>query len=263
MSDLSLSDQIMLSILAATDAVFIPDRDPKARPRHVVIYEHRWAFVKAGIPWSSEKVQPGLDETGRKQVQRALDDLVRQDRVVSFQPHAAKTLGVRLTEEGDHYARALAGLPGVADAVPMMERLLELERGPDACGFLGRLWIPETVLAGVRWGDNERRHAFVEAEEKLLPALVRGWGESNCSGHGHCWYCVWPAGRKDLQKSLPTIELPAPTEQARGKYYYRVRQELEGLAMASPQCDREIGEIPMPVCPIRLVDMQREPGLWC
>jgi hypothetical protein len=257
MSDLSLPDQIMLSILAATDAVFIPDRDPGARPRHAVICERRWALAKAGIPWSSEKVQRGLDETGRKQVQRALDDLVGRNRVVSFQPHAAKTLGVRLTNTGDSYARALAGLSGVADAVPMIERLMELESGPDACGFSGRVWVSETVLAGIGWGGNEHRHGSVEVEEKLLPALARGWAKSNCSANGHGWYGVWPKGRTDLRKFLPSIELPTATENARSEYYYRVREELEELATAQPRCDREIGEMPMPVCPIRIVDMKR------
>jgi hypothetical protein len=226
-------------------------QQPSARSSHC---DRRSVFTQAGIPWSSENVQRGLDETGRKQVQRALDDLVGRNRVISFQPNTVKTLGVRLTGQGDQYARALAGLPGVADAVPMVERLTALEEGPDACEFLGRIWIPETVLAGVRWGDNQHRQAFVDVEERLLPALVRGWVGSNCSMYGHCWYCVRPAGRKDLRKSLSPMELPAASEQARSEYYSRIREEYEGLSTAQPRCDREIGEIPMPLSPIRVSD---------
>ena len=250
MSDMSLSDQIVLAILAGTDAVFIPDRDPLARPRHAVISTRRWSFSDAGVPWSSEKVVSGLDEAGRKQVQRALDELVLRDRVVSFQPQAAKTLGVRLSDAGDRYARAVAGLPDVAESLAALGQLAERENDPAACRFLGRTWLPETLLAGVTWGENDRRHVLVELEEKLLPALVRGWVESNCSVHGHCWYCLRPAGREALDKPLPTAELPVQRDAARGQYYYRVRQELLGLAASRPDCEREIGEIPMPVCPL-------------
>ena len=47
---LSLRDQTLVTVLAATDAVFIPDRDPTTRPRHQAICERRWSFPKRGIP---------------------------------------------------------------------------------------------------------------------------------------------------------------------------------------------------------------------
>jgi hypothetical protein len=55
MSEISLPDQILLAVLAATDAVFLPDRDPLAHPRHAVIHERRQAFVHGGVPWASER----------------------------------------------------------------------------------------------------------------------------------------------------------------------------------------------------------------
>ena len=251
MAQMSLSDQIVLAVLASTDAVFLPDRDPSARPRHAVISTRRWSFSNAGVPWSSEKVISGLDEAGRKQVQRALDELVARDHVVSFQPQASKTLGVQLSDAGDRYARALAGLPDVAESLAVVGRLAQLENDPAACRFLGRTWLPETLLAGVAWGENDRREVFVELEEKLLPALVRGWAQSNCSVHGHGWYCLRPAGHEALGRPLPPAELPVRSNAARGQYYYRVNQELLGLAAGRPESEREIGEIPMPVCPLR------------
>lgn len=66
MSEISLPDQILLAVLAATDAVFLPDRDPLAHPRHAVIYERRRAFLHRGVPWASERVLPGLDDAARK-----------------------------------------------------------------------------------------------------------------------------------------------------------------------------------------------------
>lgn len=251
MSEFSLPDQILLALLAATDAVFIPDRDPLARQRHAVIHERRKMFRHGGVPWASERVLPGLDDTGRKQVQRLLDELALAGLVLTFQPKGAKTLGARLSDAGDARARALAGLPALCDAVAVLGQLGDLERTDATCAFLGRTWLPETALAGVRWGDNARRHKFVEVEEKLLPALVQGWVESNCSVQRHCWYALVPAGREQLGKPVTAASgLPPTSDQARREYYYRVQAEFHALAAAKPACEREIGEIPMPVCPL-------------
>lgn len=251
LSEFSLPDQILLAILAATDAVFIPDRDPLAHPRHAVIYERRKAFAYSGIPWASERVLPGLDDTGRKQVQRMLDELAIAGLVQTFQPKGAKTLGASLSAAGEARARALAGLPALCDALAAVGQLADLLRSDAACAFQGRTWLPETARAGVPWGDHEHRHAFVELEETFLPALVRGWAESNCSVQGHCWYALTDAGREQLGKpARPTPEQPASNDQARREYYFRMKNEMYALASAKPDCEREIGEIPMPVCPM-------------
>lgn len=248
MSELSLDDQVLLAVLAATDAVFLPDRDPLARPRHAVIGERRAAFQYSGVPWSSERVVPGLDETGRKQVQRVLDRLTLDGQLVTYQPKGAKTLGMRLSDAGDARARALAGLPGLSDALATLGQLDTVVRTSAARAFLGRTWAPETALAGVEWGDHAQRHAFIALEEQLLPALVRHWAESNCSVQGHCWYTLSGAGAKQLGKSVAASDLPPAIEAARREYDHRVQQELETLAVAKPESEREIGQIPMPVC---------------
>jgi hypothetical protein len=249
MSQISLPDQILLAVLAATDAVFLPDRDPLAHPRHAVIHERRQALVHGGVPWASERVLPGLDDAARKQVQRSLDELALNGLVLTYQPKGAKTLGVRLSDAGDARARALVGLPTLRDALGLLAQLAELERHDTTCAFLGRTWVPETALAGVRWGDHAHRHRFVEVEDCLLPAQVRGLAESNCSVRGHCWYAITPAGceRLSQQPDVVTTEGVASCEPARREYCHRVRQELLTLAAAKPECEREIGEIPMPV----------------
>ena len=251
-SELSLNDSILVTILAATDAVFLPDRDPLLRPRHAVIYERRRDFAHSGVPWTSEMVLPGMDDAGRKRVQRALEELALDGQVVTFQPKGAKTLGVRLSDVGEERARALAGLPATGAALALLGQLSDLERTDAAGAFQGHVWLPETALAGVRWGDNERRHALVELEEKLLPGLVRGWIESNCTVHGHCWYRLTDAGRKRIGKTAAASTCPpAKSEEARRDYYQRVRMEFQALAAAKPECEREIGDVPMPVCPTR------------
>lgn len=57
---MNLEDWALVAILAATDAVFIPSRDPRSL-RHRIICERRSA---AGIPWASERVLPGAGRDG-------------------------------------------------------------------------------------------------------------------------------------------------------------------------------------------------------
>jgi hypothetical protein len=244
---MELTDDILLAILAATDALFIPDRDPCDHNRHAVLYERRRDFPDAGIPWASEKAMPGLDETGRKQVQRALEGLVGQGLVDALRPKGAKTVGVRLTDAGEARVRAMCGLPLFEGAQAAVDHLVRLIEDDSACVYMGRIWTPETALAGVPWGDDERRHKFVEVEERLLPALVRGLVVSNCTVRGHCWYSL-----NVLQPTLPPVPADGPSrlELARGQYYGRVKHEMADLRLAEPLNAREIGDIPMPVCPL-------------
>lgn len=193
---------------------------------------------------ASEKVLPGLDESERKRVQRALDDLAARGWVATVEPNASKTLAVRLTQLGDAHTRALVGIPQVEASLPVVEQIRTLMGGDEVCDACGKVCVPETTLAGVRWGDNERRKAFVDVEEKLLPALARRWVESNCWVQGHCWYTLGPIE----PASLPVVaDLPALSDLARAEYYHRIEMELDALARSRPDCEREIGDVPMPV----------------
>lgn len=248
-SVLEYSDRILLGLLAATDAVFIPDRDPLSRKRHTVLWERRKYFRQRGLPWSSEFVDGATDEAIRKRVQREIDRLKSARFVHAYRPQGSKTVGLRLTEAGDQYTRALAGLPTLVSSLALLPRLRELAQSDSARPWLGRTWVPETVLTGVEWGDNERRHVYVELEEQLLPAMVRGWVISNCSLRGHGWY--------SLVNSSPPTSIPAKAPDqsvaARDGYYRQIHDEISALYVAKPENDREIGQIPMPVCPERLL----------
>jgi hypothetical protein len=244
---MELTDEILLAILAATDAVFVPDRDPRDFRRHTVLYERRRDYPNAGVPWASEKVLPGLDEAGRKRAQRALEELVAQGMVEARRPKGAKTHGVKLTDAGEARARALCGLPLYEGTQAMVEQLSRLVDDGSTCAYMGKLWTPEPMLAGVQWGDNARRKKFVEVEERLLPALSRGQVVSNCSIQGHCWYSVHP---KPTPMPPVPAGLPTSTDDHRAEYYVRIHQELADLRLAEPLNPREIGEIPMPVCPL-------------
>lgn len=244
---MDLIDNVLISILAATDAIFIPDRDPRHPVRHVALYERRRDFPMRGVSWGSDRVLPGLGAAGRKQVQRVVEHAIGKGLVHAFKPRT-KTLGVRLTDEGDTRARALAGLPAFADALAMLDQIRAFVV---AIGG-GRRWIPETWLAGVEWGDNSRRRAFVAVEEYLLPALQRGLVISNGSIRGHIWYDLTDAGlalakRRAAGKAITPASVmpPAPDNEARCEYYERVRDELAALCSAQLENEREIGEIPL------------------
>lgn len=245
---MDLIDNVLISILAATDAIFIPDRDPRHPVRHVALYERRRDFPMRGVSWGSDRVLPGLGAAGRKQVQRVVEQAIAKGLVLAFKPRT-KTLGVRLTDEGDTRARALVGLPRFAEALAMLDQVRALTV---ALGG-GRRWIPETWLAGVEWGDNSRRRAFVAVEEYMLPALHRGLVISNGSIRGHIWYDLTPAGLAVTKRRAggkvtaapDSMTLPAPDDEARGEYYARVRDELAALCSAQLENEREIGEIPL------------------
>ena len=104
--------------------------------------------------------------------------------MLTYHPKAAKTLGVKLSDDGDAHARSLAGLPLLADSIPVLDEIAVLATGRGASRYLGQTWVPETVLASVQWGENDRRHKLVEIEEKLLPALARGLVEKQLLDSG-------------------------------------------------------------------------------
>lgn len=256
---MDLADDILLSILVATDAIFIPDRDPRDHVRHVVLYERRRDFPLRGVPWGSEMVAPGLGDAGRKEVQRTLETLAAQGLVESFRPHGVKTLGVKLTDRSEAKLRARCGLPGMPESFAELDRLYRflVDFDMTSCEFLGRIWTPEPTFTGVRWGDNDRRHAYVELEERFLPALNRNLLISNCSVRGHCWYSINQAGFKLAEQRAETgaipeapADLPARDEEARCEYYTRLHDALADLRTGTPENDREIGDYPMPVCPL-------------
>ena len=248
--------RIILGILADTDAVFCPNRSWK-RPRPTAIYEHRRDYPAGGVPWRSD----ALDEAGCKATQRDLEALCVEGMVKTFRPKRVKTLGVKLTAKGEALARALCGLPNLVQAIGgVMHATMHLE-GPEAgVNWDGRFWIPETTLAGVDWvkcaADKDARHKLVFVEEIMLPALIRGWIIANADIHGRVWYSPTPEGlamieaerRKPDPPDAPPAPPPAAFDEEAADYYLERFTETAGrFDTAAPQCEREIGEIPLPV----------------
>ncbi len=247
-------DEQLLTILAKTDAVFWPIRKHDV-PGRVLFYERRWAFPTAGVTWASGAVS----EAGRKAAQRDLEALLSAKLVKTYNPRGGRTLGVRLTEAADDTMRRMIGLATYADSLPFLDELYcRLDDG-DGCNFLGRPWTSEESLTGVRWGDNDNRGYYVLLTEDLYPLLWRGLVESNASIQGHVWYGLTAAGyelaRERAEDGQASRDYPPPPpaegdEEAFDFYHDARMQDVKALEAGEPRDSRELGAIPMPVCPV-------------
>jgi hypothetical protein len=253
-------DETLLAILAKTDAVFWPIRNHDT-PGRRAFYERRRAFLSAGLPWASG----AASEAGRKAAQRELDALRAEGLVKTYNPRGARTLGVRLTGTADDCLRRKLGLATYADALGFLDELYRRREDPDGFDGIGTgtggglPWSSEQALTGIRWGDNDKRVYYVLLTEDLLPLLWRGLVESNSSVQGHVWYGLTAegyelaAGRDETGEACLDYPPPLPEpgdDEAFAFYHDRRREEIDAIESATPKDTRDLGDIPLPVCPI-------------
>jgi hypothetical protein len=133
-------------------------------------------------------------------------------------------------------------------------------------------WTSEQALTGVRWGDNKNRGAGVLLTQDLFPLLWRGRVKSGASIQGHVWYAPTAAGFElaerreadgravswrrpwycaggDEDAGPPWANQP-DCEAAYDRYHDERQAEIERIANAKPSDTREIGALPLPVCPV-------------
>lgn len=247
-------EETLLAILAKTDATFWPSRTRGVSAR-ALSFERRRAFPTVGVPWSSGAVT----EAGRKSAQRELEALLSAKLVETYNPRGGRTLGVRLTDTADDATRRMIGLATYADSLPFLDELHRRLSDGDAAVFLGRPWTSEESLTGIQWGDNERRVYYALLTEDLYPLLCRGLVEGNSSMLGHCWYGLTAVGhelaRQRAEDGQASREYPPPppeegNAEALAFYRARRREEIGAIESATPKDTREIGRVPMPVCPV-------------
>ena len=223
-------DRILIEILAATDAVFLPSRKPDMT-RHRVICERRRGFRDNGVVWASG---------GQRAMQRQVEALISAELIQSCGA-GGRTRRVRLTDQGDDRARAVARLPCAWESLAAVNQLIAHRKKT------GEFWIRETVLAGVEYGRDNWRE-LLEVNCLMLPAVVRGWAESNCSTYGLAFYSVTDEGKKAARKKVtdvgPEGKLADPL--ALDFYLDRLNVEYDALNDAKPDDPKEIGEIPIP-----------------
>lgn len=238
---MKIENSVLVGILAATDAIWLPLRDWTA-PRPANTYAARRSFAAGGVPWASAETT----EAGRKRSQRCLEELVAAGLVVGRKPKRAKTLSVRLSDAADHAARRLCGL---ADEEGGVATLREVGgRSERRAELLTDVWVPETALNDGRgWGDHHQEE-LATVEQMALPALVRGWLDSRADSEGRVYYAVTARGWKlidaNREAQEPHSEDGSPA--ALDLYQDRIAAALARLGTAEPPRG-DIGEIPLPV----------------
>jgi len=187
-------DAVLVRILAATDAIWKPMRQADwGQPTPTVLYEHRKQFTSKGLPWHSGNPT----EAGRKAEQRILEGLASAELVTLH--GRERRAAVRLTEQGDILARALVGLGNVDAGHCSLCEVLRLQNP-----IASELWL--AGLDNYAATDDCRRELVI-VQDLMLPALWRGWVESNSDCFGRAYY--WATDRGREMARLPEPVLPA------------------------------------------------------
>jgi hypothetical protein len=234
--------ECLVRLLAFSDAIFLPMRLADwVAPMPTILYERRERFATGGLPWHSGEAS----ETGRKKDQRTLERLVA-DGLLTVHGGERRT-SAKLSEAGDVYARALAGMPNVADAHGLLADVIRLEKSGDGFSPMVReIWL--AGLADYAPGDDSCGRKILAVQDCALPGLNRGWLKTESDCEGRAWYLATPFGRKVAKEPAPTLpdDLPEADPEAEELYDREVvafRGKLRQILPANP---REIGFLPLP-----------------
>ncbi len=264
---MNLRDAILASILAASDAVWVPNRSWESARRCTLIYERRRDFPATGIIWNSDMVGGSPDAAERTRIGRELQSCAADGMVGVFKPKWARASSVRLTERGDDMARALCGLPTLSAAIVTLDRMRAMKDSPlcidagglyyttaGAVGVALLAWVSEIVLSDLPWPVEialpaGHRAALVALEEKLLPLLWRAVVVSGCTLRGVVHYAA-TALADTLEAAPRSADLPDADEGCRALYYAGVKAALAQMQTVHPRVPNEIGELPLPESPV-------------
>lgn len=228
-SDSSLADhaETLVRILGKVDAIFWPTRNPS---NLATIHQQRRRYLASGIPWSTgsgDSRQWKSDQRQREAMAAA--GLVKLNKTTATLP------SVQLTPATEAQVRAMAGVP-----IPQLcHYLVARLSSPDAEEDRPGGWYAETWLFQRTYQSHATDHAWNDAVEIILPALVAGVIESKPSTIGHLFYRT---------TGKPWQEPPEATEQyserLSGIYYdtfHRERPARETVPAA------DAGEIVIPL----------------
>jgi len=228
------ANDILIDVLAATDAIFRPLRRADwTPPAPGNIWEARERFAVAGVA-----VPGGGSGAARVAHHRSVANLVDSGLL--------KLCGVGhagLTERGDATARALAGLPSVADAHAALREVILQARVADE-GIL----TSELQLAGLQNYTDRCQPKLWEVSLTLGPALSRGWIESRSDVHGRAYYTPTDAGLDAATRDAPTLpeNLPNYSNELNERYYSQTVAARAALRTQKPSGPGEVGPIPLP-----------------
>ncbi|MBN2294905.1 MAG: hypothetical protein JXM70_20930 [Pirellulales bacterium] len=232
-------NKILVGVLAATDALVRPMRKPDWRSDTPgLLYERRTAYHADGVPWRVSG-GGGVRTAGARELSRLADDglLILCGKI--------KRTGVRLTETGEHRARAMCGLPSLRDSHEYLGTIRSMEVSDGDVGpWASELWLAELDNYT---NDQNQENALGGVQDCTAPSLIRGWVETGSDLHGRAYYRVTPAGRQAMAEPAPELPegLPGEREGAFLHYLQVVVQFRRKLRELSPKNPSEIGYVPL------------------
>ncbi|MFZ5831470.1 MAG: hypothetical protein ACOY3P_15405 [Planctomycetota bacterium] len=249
------SHELLIEILARSDALWLPLRaaDWAGRGCSQVLNERRAQFFAQGIGW-----RHGGDQNARQAHASLLAEASAAGLLRTYGNE--RRSAVKLTDMGDRVARGLAGCPGIAEAVEVMRRIAELELEPH--GRSGGLhqpcvredWVANTSITLANYDTDEAARAVMVVEDRLLPAMTRGWVESASDTAGAAFYSLTDLGRDILSRPPKPADLPKPARGGRKLYARQLWHERLRLREAEPADSRNVGLIPVPASVFLPVD---------
>ena len=229
-------EQILASVLARTDALFIPIR----KPREVCmgqICDMRMSYKATGVSWTSDTVGAD-DNASQKRVQYVVRKLV-SDGLVTM----PKRYRLKLTELGYQFTRALCGMETIDNAFFVLHQLWETE----GRHFLDHVWVREDQLNDTAYGSKGYRGVFAWFEELMCPLLVAGLANSNSTREGHVSYALTTDGILRLMEEPPEAPpLPAKSDECLAYYSNALKQEIAALHSIDPEFHNNVGQIDLP-----------------
>jgi hypothetical protein len=194
----------LIQILAITDSVWTPPRAGDTRqPAWGSIAEKQIEYPAGGVRLKIGGTTAERQTAGRRLAELADDGLLKIFNV------AGQRTGVKLTDRGEAFGRAIVGLLQVDASWDLLRQVISL-----AVVTSGSTLNPlarETWLAGVAWydapGANEK---IIGVEQKALPALARKWLIAASDSHGAVCYSPTDAGFSVAVGAKPDVPADLP-----------------------------------------------------
>lgn len=233
----------LVLLLALCDSIWIPCRNwrsPGPSNRYVARREYR----TRGVEFASA----GGSDIERQSHHRMLARLREAGMVRLLARGGAMYPRARLTDSGEGVARRLCGLPPLRDCWITCRKVAELTKRPGSARLMSDVWLSEATLVGDATPQGQRGFVAAVVESLMLPALARGFGESNCDLEGSASYRLTRAGWRWIASDPPAAESDFAGDRAARRIYDDVlASELTRLDVATPARPREIGPVPLPV----------------
>lgn len=178
---------LLVGVLAQTDALHEPLRDWSSPCRNAAVLARRQTYFHEGLPYSLG----GGDAAERQRAVRLADALENENRAI-FHRNDGVRVAWRLADAEQFKLRSMCLLTGEREMLRAMAGLLD-----NATTAITDP-IAESTLAGE---EVKSRHLLVE--ECFLPALSLGLVTSSSDAAGRVYYSLSPAGWRYVETWKP------------------------------------------------------------